>query len=103
MNKANLMPLLKYYKGEEAPPDAFNPVQSLWWEGERSLVGHVENDDGFYNRLLTTYREALENNAVSGILADKKIDENKRAIVYYLDIWHGQYYPYDSLDLIYQY
>lgn len=103
MKKDTLLPLLKYYHEEKDPPPEFNRVQTLWWEGERTLVETISKDPSFFERLLEVYRKALKEKNISGKLADESIDERKRAIIFYLDIWHGRYFPHDSLDLIYQY
>ncbi len=103
MTKDKLMPLLKYFHGENVPPDDFNRVQQMWWSGEKLLYDNVAKDEDYFDKVLNLYREAVEQNGVSGVLADKKIDEDKRAIIYFLDIWHGKYFPYDSLDLIHEY
>lgn len=79
MNKEKLMPLLKYYHGESKPPEDYNKVQQLWWEGEKLLIEKVERDASFFKRVLSQYREALDANGVSAVLADKKVDEDKRA------------------------
>ena len=103
MKKDQLLPLLKYYKGETDVPENFTPVQQLWWEGEKTLVERIEQEPGFFSRILNTYREALKAKQVSGVLADTNINENKRVIIFYLDLWHGKHFPYDDLDLIFQY
>ena len=103
MKKDQLLPLLKFYKGETDVPENFTPVQQLWWEGEKLLVENVERDPVYFSRLLDLYREAFNEQKVLGRLADTKINENKRVIIFFLDIWHGRNYPYDSLDLINEY
>lgn len=103
MNKETLMPLLKYYHGESEPPEDYNRLQQMWWSGEKLLYDSVANDESYFDNVLTSYRDAVEANGVSGVLADKKVNENKRAIIFFLDIWHGKYFPYDSLDLIHEY
>lgn len=103
MKKDDLIPLLKYYHGEENPPEEFTPVQALWWEGEKALCSRVENDVSFFNTLMEMFREAEKDKNISGILLNRKLKDKERAIIFFFDLWHGQYYPYYNLDLINDY
>lgn len=103
MKKETLFSLFKYYHGEKEPPEEYNRVQALWWEGERQLAQKITDNPEYFETILNAYRDAMKEKSLSGILADRSLDERKRAIIFYLDLWHGRYYPYDSLDLIFEY
>lgn len=94
---------LKYYKGEETNP--FQPIslQYKWWEGEKMLAENVSDDKQFWNRLENKLNEAVRDGMVSGYLIDKTVPIEKRAICFYLDLWNGKNFPYDSLDDIFEY
>ena len=103
MRENELKELLKYYHGESKVPEDFSPVQSLWWEGEKLLSEKVSRSAGFFNKLREQLRDAIKQKAVSGILADESKSEDERCIILFLDLWHGRYFPYDSLDIINEY
>lgn len=93
----------KYYKGEKKNP--FSPQENgfIWWEGEKLFSQSDKKDRSFYQRVLASYNKALTDNSVSGILADQSVQLEKRVLVFYLDLWHGKHFPYDSYDAIFKY
>lgn len=101
MKRDELLKQCKYYKGEENNPFKPGTTDSLWWNGEKQLCDTVEQDSTYFDALLDEYKQAQ--NDCSGVLADKSVPLNKRAIIFYLDLWHGRYFPYDSLDVIFTY
>ncbi len=103
MNKNSLLALFKYYKMEESNPSKANTDAALWWEGERVFATKCINDDSFFDRVKGLLQEAINNKEVNGTLADSSIDINKRTIIYFLDLWHGKWYPYDNLNRIFTY
>lgn len=95
--------LLKYYHDEQICPFEKGTNAELWWNGEKVLFEHCARDGGFFNRIISTLNEAIEGGGCSGALVDDTIPIEKRAIIFYLDLWHGKNFPYDDLDLIYTY
>ena len=93
----------KYFKGEKENPFEVGTTSALWWNGEKQLYNTVENDDGYLDAITDEYEKALRDNQCSGALIDKKLPLTSRAIIFYLDLWHGRYFPYDSLDVIHTY
>lgn len=102
MTKQELLKQFKYYHGEDEPPKDYDNNKRLWWGGEKVLFEKCL-EPSFWDRLESSFRGAEEKKALSGVLADASVSETKRIIIYFLDIWHGRYFPYDSLDEINHY
>ena len=103
MDSASLLKHFKYYKGEENSPYGQNSTENLWWSGEKHIYENVLDDVEFFERITHDYQDALENGYCKGVLTDKTIPEIKRVIMFYLDLWHGKWFPYDNLDVIFTY
>lgn len=103
MKENNLLDLFKYYKGEERNPNKPNTDEALWWEGEKVFFDTCSQDKDFFSRTKGLLQDAIDNKSVNGSLADSQIDLNKRTIIFFLDLWHGKWYPYDDLDRIFTY
>lgn len=100
---SNLLNLFKYYKQEAQCPFPVNSLDALWWKGEKQLYETCINDPEFFDRIKKNLNNALSENACSGLLLDKSTPFDKKAIIFYLDLWHGKNFPYDNLDLIHKY
>lgn len=98
----NLLDYCKYYKGEEEPPKDFNDVQKLWWNGEKQFIEEAK-DPNFLTQWSRLYKKALTAGQLNGKLIDYNFEETKRLIIFFLDLWHGKWFPYDNLDLINEY
>ena len=96
------MKLCKYYHGEEECPYADRNSQ-LWWGGEQLFVESCTRDKDFFDRTKEMYLDALDRAKVTHILADKGVAENRRVLIFFLDLWHGKWFPYDSFDAIFDY
>ena len=103
MTDLEIYQLLKYYKGEKDPPSNLNNLQKKWWFGERQFMEEIYNDSNFLTRWKDLYLKALKSGQLSGNLADTGLDETQRLIIFYLDLWHGKWFPYDDFDLIFEY
>lgn len=103
MEKNNLFTLLKYYKGEETNPNRMGSDAALWWEGEKAFINACCHNSGFFSRVRLSLEDAIRSNGVNGLLADNSIDINRRVVIYYLDLWHGKWFPYDDFDRIFTY
>ncbi len=102
MTEQELLRQFKYYNGENEPPKEFDDNKRLWWGGEKTLLEKCR-DSSFWNRLKSSFKEAEKANALSGILIDSSVPEIKRIIIYFLDLWHGRFFPYNSLNEINKY
>ena len=102
MKKGDILKLCKYYKEEEKCPYPDSNSQ-LWWGGEKQFVNMCETDGNFFDRVRSMYLDALDKGLVTAMLADRSIDGNKRVLIFFLDLWHGKWFPYDSLDAIFDY
>ena len=103
MTKDELMNLCKYYKGEAECPGKANKNYRLWWGGEKLFVDSCLDDSSFFARIKDTFDEAYAEGALSGFLIDMSIPKDKRVLIFFLDIWHGKWFPYDSYDVIFDY
>jgi len=102
MTQKELLQLCKYYRGEKENPYA-DPNGSLWWGGEKEFVDACKRDSTFFDFVRDMYLSALNRKQVSHTLADMTVSENKRVLIFFLDLWHGRHFPYDSLDAIFDY
>lgn len=103
MNSKKVRALLKFYGGEKKNPYiGKNNKSAMWWEGEKSLLYLLETDGG-WERIIESLNEAVRKGGVLGALASDTLSTEQKAIIFYLDLWHGKNYPYDNLDDIYDY
>ena len=96
----------KYYHGEEQNPFAGKDEnKSTWWEGEKLFYDSISRSfgDEFIKNIMKEFENALSDNVLSGKLLDKTISKKDRALIYFLDLWHGKWSPYDNSDEISQY
>lgn len=103
MTKEELIEQCKYYNGEEECPYEDGSNGALWWNGEKCLLDSISCDENFFYRLVDLYKEALASGDCSGALVDQSFPIEKRVILFFLDLWHGKNFPYDSLDVINHY
>ena len=100
----NLLENFKYFKNEkENPFKGTDQNSAMWWDGERELFNRVENDPKFWDKLEKQFDRALENRGLSGILVDETVKKEKRMVIFFLDLWHGKWLPFDDLDAIKDY
>ena len=99
-----LLQNFKYYKQEKENPFKVTDANAaMWWDGERVLFENAQSDPEYLGRLNNEFDEALAAGACSGVLVDEKVAREKRAIIFFLDIWHGKFFPYESANQIKQY
>ena len=104
MNKASLIKLFKFYKEEQENPFVGKDfMKSKWWEGEKMFLENFRNDPGFFERVKKGLVDGIKEKQVSGFLADESNSIEARTVVFYLDLWNGKWFPYDSLDDIFDY
>ena len=96
----------KYYQGEMQNPYAGKDEnKSMWWEGEKLFYDSISRGlgDEFIKNVMKGFENALSDNVLSGKLLDKTISKKDRALIYFLDLWHGKWSPYDNSDEIRNY
>lgn len=103
MTREELIKQCRYYKGEEECPFDGGSIDSRLWGGEKMLADNVSCDERFFQRLKESLEEAIASDECTGVLIDSSIPIDKRAIIFYLDLWHGKNFPYDDRDIISQY
>lgn len=100
----NLTENFKYYKQELNNPFVKSDQNAaLWWGGEKALADAIKDNPEFPAMLEAEYDTALAEKALGGVLADTTLPKEKRVIIFYLDLWHGRNFPWDTLDAINQY
>lgn len=103
MTRDELIKQCRYYKVEEECPFDRGSIDALWWGGEKMLVDNVSCDERFFQRLKDSFEEELAAGDLDGVYVDSSIPLEKRAIIFYLDLWHSKHFPYDDFDVIDQY
>ena len=96
----------KYYGGEKKNPYIGKDDNAqLWWEGEKVFHDTINErgGDDYIARLKKTYDRAVSEGGVSDMLVDEKRPYEERLLIFYLDLWHGKWYPYDNWDKIFDY
>lgn len=103
MTPKELLSYYKFFKGEKSNPYAPNSLPFKWWEGEKMLFEHNADDKSFWERIVGSLKKAIKERLANYPLTDESISIEQRAIYYYLDLWNGKNFPYDSLDDIFEY
>lgn len=96
----------KYYHGEEQNPFADKDKNAaMWWSGEKLFYDTIsrEDGDGFVNNIKKSYEKALTYNDTSDIHKDPSLSKKDHILLFYLDMWHGKWFPYDDFNVINQY
>lgn len=96
--------VLSYYNGEEKNPFVgIDENSRLWWDGEKVFYDLAVRDGGgeqFINNLEEWFDKSLKEGDLTGRLVDTKIPQKTRLLIFFLDLWHGKWFPYDSFDVI---
>lgn len=103
MTREELIKLCRYYKGEDENPFDGGSIDALWWSGEKMLADNVSCDERFFQRMKDSLEEDLAAGDCDGVLIDSSIPIEKRVIIFYLDLWHGKWFPYDDPEIINRY
>lgn len=90
MTREELIKLCRYYKGEDKNPFDGGSIDALWWSGEKLLYNNVSRDNGFFQRLKDDLEDSIKAGDLEGVYTDSSIPIEKRAIIFYLDLWHGK-------------
>ena len=103
MTRDELIKQCRYYKGEEECPFDGGSIDSRLWGGEKMLADNVSCDERFFQRLKDSFEEELAAGDLDRVYVDSSIPLEKRAIIFYLDLWYSKHFPYDDFDVIDQY
>ena len=97
--------LYKYYKGEESNPFKNEYPAALFWSGEQLFEVNRINYDNFFPKVISSLESYILKYGKDNpnYLTDSDIPVEKRALVFFIDLWHGKFFPYDDLDIIYRY
>lgn len=103
MNKTEILSLFKFYKKEDSNPFEPNSLSSRWWDGEKSFYNLVSDNSAALKRITNELQEGIDKGLVSPPLTDNNLSIEHRALIFYLDLWNGKWFPYDNLDFIQDY
>lgn len=94
----------KYYRGEDKNPFQ-NTSASMWWDGEKLFYDIISRQDGdaFVERIKEGYEDALSYSDTSEIHKNKSLTKKDHILLFYLDLWHRKWFPYDNYDVIEEY
>ena len=95
----------KYYHGEkENPYHGKDENSAMWWDGEKLFYDSINwEGDGFIENITRWYEEALTHNDTSDIHRDPLLSKKDHILLFYLDMWHGKWFPYEDFNVINQY
>ena len=95
----------KYYNLEKQNPfEEKDENAAMWRSGEKLFYDNISDDcEAFIDRLREWFDDSKAANELSGIYLDPSISERDHLLVFYLDLWHGKWFPYDDFDVINQY
>lgn len=96
----------KYYHEEgQNPFTGKDENAAMWWEGEKLFFDSISRKDGdvFLDNITEMYENALTYNDTSEIHRDKSMSKKNHILLFFLDMWHGKWFPYDEWDVIKKY
>ncbi len=95
-----LLKLFKYFHGEDDCPYQEKSNNAMWWFGEKMIYDQTLTFPDFLEGFQSRLEEAINEGHCSGQLMDQDIPIEKRTIIFYLDLWHGKWFPYDDWSVI---
>lgn len=93
----------KYFRGEKENPFVQRDENAaMWWSGEKLFYDSISQEDGdrFIADMTKWYEEAMEKDDLYDIHRNKAMSKKDHVLLFYLDLWHGKWFPYDSWDVI---
>lgn len=99
MTPENLLQLFKYYHGEEECPFE-SRSDGIWWFGEKMIYDQTKNHPDFFSHFKEQLISAIKDGHCRGRLVDESLSLDHRTIIFFLDLWHGKWFPYDNWDVI---
>ena len=102
MTSEELLSLFKYFHGEseEDCPFEHGSKEGMWWFGERMIYDQTINFPDFFSNFKEQLATAIKDGQCSGRLIDESLSLDQRTIIFYLDLWHGKWFPYDDWGVI---
>ena len=96
----------KYYRGEGHNPHINKDDNAaMWWEGEKLFYDNISQEDGdaFIERMKDDYEKSVTISEIIELYKTKSLSKRDQILRFYLDLWHGKWFPYDNWDVINQY
>ena len=103
MTPEKLLTLFKYYHGEEECPFEKRSNDGMWWFGEKMIYDQTQTHPDLFSHFKEHLISAIKEGRCRGRLVDESLSLDQRTIVFYLDLWHSKWFPYDSRDVIFTY
>ena len=97
-----LLPLFKYFHGESESdcPYKHGSNAGMWWFGEKMIYDQTKDNNDFFDRFKRILVEAIEEGCCHDRLINESLSLDQRTIIFYLDLWHGKWFPYDDRRVI---
>lgn len=95
-----LLTLFRFFHNEEECPFEPQTTDAMWWSGEKMIYDQTKNDPYFFGRIRQRFEDAFKEGHCNGALADESLSLDQRTIIFYLDMWHGKWFPYDDCSII---
>ena len=100
MTPEKLLTLFKYFHGEEECPFEQRSNESMWWFGEKMIYDQTKTIPDFFDNFRNKLIICISEGGCSGRLVDDSLSLDHRTIIFYLDLWHGKWFPYDDWSVI---
>lgn len=100
MTPVELLTLFRYFHGEEESPFEYRSNEDMWWFGEKMIYNQAQENPDFFSNIRHDFEEALKQGHCQGRLVDETLSLDQRTIIFYLDLWHGKWFPYDDWSVI---
>ena len=100
MTSDTLLTLFKYFRSEKVCPFEEKSNDAMWWHGERMIYEQTQEWPEFFSNIQKQLKDAINNGNCSGRLVDESLSLDQRTIIFFLDLWHGKWFPYDDWSVI---
>ena len=94
-----------YYHGEgQNPYTGKDENAAMWWSGEKLFYENIKREgDKFIESVEKSYENARTDYDISDIHGNPSLSKKEHILLFYLDRWHGKWFPYDDRDVIKKY
>ena len=72
----------------------------MWWFGEKMIYDQTKTFPDFFDNFRNNLIKCISEGGCSGRLVDDSLSLDHRTIIFYLDLWHGKWFPYDGWSVI---
>lgn len=100
MTPEKLLTLFKYFHGEEECPFEQQSNEGMWWFGEKIIYDQTTDRPNFFENVRNQLIECISEGGCTGRLVDESLSLDHRTIIFYVDLWHGKWFPYDDWSVI---